>query len=96
LWDINCIGARVLISVGAALFNIVENLSAGQGATIVDALKPPQFKAINALKGVTSVPRAENVIMSVSCDTEAQAKLLRINSGVRVVSFTPKHAAIDI
>ena len=84
-------------------YDSVENLSAGQGATlIVDALKPVtprEFNTIKALKGVTSVTRAENkkLIVSVSGGAEEQAKLLRgiLNSGVRVVSFTPQNAAIE-
>ena len=84
-------------------YDSVENLSAGQGATlIVDALKPVtprEFNTIKALKGVTSVTRAENkkLIVSVSGGAEEQAKLLRgvLNSGVRVVSFAPQNAAIE-
>jgi ABC-2 type transport system ATP-binding protein len=84
-------------------YDSVENLSAGQGATlIVDVLTPitpREFAAIRALKGVTSATRAENnrLILSVSGGAEEQAKLLRgiLNSGVHVVSFTPQHAAIE-
>jgi ABC-2 type transport system ATP-binding protein len=84
-------------------YDSVENLSAGQEITlIVDTLKPitpHEFKAIKALKGVTSVTRAENrrLIISVNGGTEERAKLLRgiLNSGVRVVSFMPQHASIE-
>jgi ABC-2 type transport system ATP-binding protein len=84
-------------------YDSVENLSGGQGATlIVDALKPVtprEFNAIKALRGVTSVTRADNkkLIMGVSGGAEDQARLLRgvLNSGVRVVSFTVQHAAIE-
>jgi ABC-2 type transport system ATP-binding protein len=93
-----------IIDQGTLLtYDSVENLSAGQEATIiVDVLTsatPREFAAIRALKGVTSVRRAENnkLIISVSGGAEEQAKLLRriLNSGVSVVSFTPQHAAIE-
>ena len=92
-----------IIDRGALLtYDSVENLSAGQEATlIVNALKPitlREITAIKALKGVTSV-RAENkkLIVSFSGGAEEQSKLLRgiQNSGVRVVSFTPQRAAIE-
>jgi ABC-2 type transport system ATP-binding protein len=84
-------------------YDSVENLSARQEVTlIVNALKPitpPQFRAIKALKGVTSVKRAENnkLILSFNGGAEEQSKLLRgiLNSGVRIVSFTPQNAAIE-
>jgi ABC-2 type transport system ATP-binding protein len=84
-------------------YDSVEKLSAGPEATmIVDVLTPittREFKTIRALKGVTSVTLAEDkkLIMSVSGGAEERAKLLRgiLNSGVRVVSFTPRHAAVE-
>jgi ABC-2 type transport system ATP-binding protein len=84
-------------------YDSVENLSARQEVTlIVNALKPitpPQFRTIKTLKGVTAVKRAENnkLILSFSGGAEEQSKLLRgiLNSGVRIVSFTPQNAAIE-
>jgi len=84
-------------------YDSVENLSAGQEVTLtmntLEPITPPEFEVIKALKGVTSVNRAEKntLIMSLSGGAAEQSKVLRaiLNSGVNVVSYTPQHTAIE-
>jgi hypothetical protein len=65
----------------------------------LEPITPPEFEVIKALKGVTSVNRAEKntLIMSLSGGAAEQSKVLRaiLNSGVNVVSYTPQHTAIE-
>ena len=84
-------------------YDSVKNLSAGQDVTVtintLDPITPPEFKAIKALKDVKSVKRTQMLTLKVSFGggSQAQFRVLRgvMNTGVRVVSYMPQHAAIE-
>jgi ABC-2 type transport system ATP-binding protein len=84
-------------------YDSVKNLSAGQDVTVtvntLDPITPPEFKAIKALKDVTSVKRIETLTLKLSFSggPQAQFRVLRgiLNTGVKVVSYMPQRAAIE-
>jgi hypothetical protein len=62
-------------------------------------IRLPEFKAITALKDVKAVKRTEMLTLRVTFGASAktQYRVLRgiLNSGVKVVSYTPQWAAIE-
>ena len=84
-------------------YDSVKNLSAEQDVavtiTTLDPITPPEFKAIKALKDVKSVQRTETLTLKVTfgAGSQTQYRVLRgiLNSGVKVVSYTPERAAIE-
>jgi ABC-2 type transport system ATP-binding protein len=93
-----------IIDRGSLLtYDSVANLSAGHDVTVtintLEPITPPEFKAIKALHGITSVKRTETLALKVSFSggPEAQFRVLRgiLNTGVKVVSYMPQRAAIE-
>jgi len=84
-------------------YDSVKNLSAGQDVTVMvntlDPITPPEFKAIKALRDVTSVKRTETLTLNLSFSggPQAQFRVLRgiMNTGVKVVSYMPQRTAIE-
>jgi len=84
-------------------YDSVKNLTAGQDVTVtvstLDPITPPEFKAIKALKDIKSVKRIEALTLKLSFSggPQAQFRVLRgiLNTGVKVVSYMPQHAAIE-
>jgi ABC-2 type transport system ATP-binding protein len=84
-------------------YDSVKNLSAGQDVTVtvntLDPITPPEFKAIKALRDVTSVKRTETLTLNLSFSggPQAQFRVLRgiLNTGVKVVSYMPQRTAIE-
>jgi ABC-2 type transport system ATP-binding protein len=84
-------------------YDSVKNLSAGQDVTVtvntLDPITPPEFKAIKALRDVTSVKRTETLTLNLSFTggPQAQFRVLRgiLNTGVKVVSYMPQRTAIE-
>ncbi|MGA7075220.1 MAG: ABC transporter ATP-binding protein [Halobacteriota archaeon] len=84
-------------------YDSVQNLSAGQDVTVtvntLDPITPPEFKAIKALRDVTSVKRTETLTLNLSFSggPQAQFRVLRgiMNTGVKVVSYMPQCTAIE-
>jgi ABC-2 type transport system ATP-binding protein len=85
-------------------YDSVANLAAGHELTVtintLEPITPPEFKAIEALPGVTSVKRTETLALKVSFSggPEAQFRVLRgiLNTGVKVASYMPLHAVEDV
>jgi len=93
-----------IIDRGSLLaYESVENLSAGHDVTVtintLEPITPPEFKAIKALKGITSVRRTNTLALNVrfAGGPEAQFRVLRgiLGTGVKVVSYMPQRAAIE-
>jgi len=84
-------------------YDSVKNLSSGQNVTVtvntLDPITPPEFKAIKALRDVTSVKRTETLTLNLSFSggPQAQFRVLRgiMNTGVKVVSYMPQRTAIE-
>jgi ABC-2 type transport system ATP-binding protein len=84
-------------------YDSVANLSAGHDVTVtintLQPITPPEFRSIKALHGITSVKRTDTLALNVSFSggPEAQFRVLRgiLNTGVKVVSYTPRRAAIE-
>ncbi|MEI7827501.1 MAG: ABC transporter ATP-binding protein [Euryarchaeota archaeon] len=84
-------------------YDSVKNLTAGQDVTVtvstLDPITPPEFKAIKALKDIKSAKRIEALTLKLSFSggPQAQFRVLRgiLNTGVKVVSYMPQHAAIE-
>jgi ABC-2 type transport system ATP-binding protein len=85
-------------------YDSVANLAAGHELTVtintLEPITPPEFKAINALPGVTSVKQTETLALKVSFSggPEAQFRVLRgiLNTGVKVASYMPLRAVEDL
>ncbi|MFZ0011975.1 MAG: ABC transporter ATP-binding protein [Halobacteriota archaeon] len=85
-------------------YDSVANLAAGRELTVtinmLEPITPPEFKAIEALPGVTSVKRTETLALKVSFSggPEAQFRVLRgiLNTGVKVASYMPLRAVEDV
>ena len=85
-------------------YDSVANLAAGHELTVtintLEPITPPEFKAIKALPGVTSVKRTETLALKVSFSggQEAQFRVLRgiLNTGVKVASYMPLRAVEDL
>jgi ABC-2 type transport system ATP-binding protein len=84
-------------------YDSVKNLSTGQDVTVtvntLEPITPPEFKAIKALRDVTSVKRTETLTLNLSFSggPQAQFRVLRgiLNTGVKVVSYMPQRTAIE-
>ncbi|HYC20029.1 MAG TPA: ABC transporter ATP-binding protein [Candidatus Bathyarchaeia archaeon] len=85
-------------------YDSVANLSAGHELSVtintLEPITPPEFKAIKALPGITSVKRTETLELKVSFSggPEAQFRVLRgiLNTGVKVASYMPLRAVEDV
>jgi len=84
-------------------YDSIQNLSEGQEATVtintLEPVTPAEFEAISTLNGVLSVKRVDTLTLAVSLSggPKMQSKLLRaiLNTGVSVVSYSARHAAIE-
>jgi ABC-2 type transport system ATP-binding protein len=85
-------------------YDSIANLSTGHDLTVtintLEPITPPEFKAIKALHGVTSVKRTETLVLKVnfSGGLEAQFRVLRgiLNTGVKVASYMPLREVEDV
>jgi ABC-2 type transport system ATP-binding protein len=84
-------------------YDSIQNLSGDQDVTVtvktLDPITPPEFEAIKAIKGVTSVKRTETLTLQVglSGSPQAESNVLRaiIEAGINVVSYFPPRSAIE-
>jgi ABC-2 type transport system ATP-binding protein len=85
-------------------YDSIAHLSTGHDLTVtintLEPITPPEFKAIKALHGVTSVKRTETLVLKVnfSGGLEAQFRVLRgiLNTGVKVASYMPLREVEDV
>lgn len=84
-------------------YDSVQNLSkTGETAVVITTLEqvsPAEFNSIKALTNVQSLERTEprTLVVHVKGGPQERFRVLRgvLSTGVKVVSFTPQHAAIE-
>jgi ABC-2 type transport system ATP-binding protein len=93
-----------IINRGVLLrYDSLQNLSAGQDITVIintlAPVTPAEFKAIEAIEGVTSVKRTETLALEVSFSggPEAEFRVLQaiFDTGVKVISYVPQRSAVE-